>query len=77
MEKISYYLNLVDIPNKRKIHNKSTAYTGGIAISIILIFSIILFDTFNPSLSLILSIGFLISIVGLIDDKYNLNIGAN
>ena len=74
--KISYKLNLVDLPNKRKIHSTITAYTGGISISIILLFAVILFDNFNPSLSLILSIGFLISIVGLIDDKYTLNIGG-
>ena len=74
--KMSYSLNLVDVPNKRKIHTQATAYTGGIALSIILLCSIILFDSFNRSLSLILSIGFLISIVGLIDDKYNLNIGG-
>ncbi len=74
--KISYKLNLVDIPNKRKIHKKPTAYTGGIAISVILLTAIILFDSFNKSLSLILSIAFLISFVGLIDDKFNLNIGG-
>ena len=62
--KISYKLKLVDLPNKRKIHSKATAYTGGIALSIIFLFSILLFDSFNPNLSLILSIGFLISIVG-------------
>ena len=73
--KMSYSLNLVDIPNKRKMHSKATAYTGGIAISVILLFAIILFDDFNKSLSSILSIAFLISIVGLIDDKYHLNIG--
>ena len=73
---ISYKLNLLDIPNKRKIHLKHTAYTGGIAISIILLFAIVLFDSFNPTLSLILSIGFLVSIVGAIDDKYNLNTGG-
>lgn len=74
--KLSYALNLVDVPNNRKIHKKPTAFTGGIALSIILVCSIILFDGFNKNLSLILSIGFLISIVGLIDDKYNLNIGG-
>lgn len=74
--KISYKLNLVDLPNKRKIHSRMTAYTGGIAISIILLIGISLFNNFYPSLTLILSIGFLISIVGLIDDKYNLNIGG-
>ncbi|WP_440677263.1 glycosyltransferase family 4 protein [Candidatus Pelagibacter sp. HIMB1587] len=74
--KISYKLKLVDLPNKRKIHSKATAYTGGITLSIIFLFSIFLFDSFNPNLSLILSIGFLISVVGLIDDKYNLNTGG-
>ena len=74
--KVSYKLDLVDIPNKRKIHFRATAYTGGIALSTILLSSIILFDSFNPNLSLILSIGFLISIVGFIDDKHNLNIGG-
>lgn len=74
--KISYKLKLVDLPSKRKIHSKATAYTGGIALSIIFLFSILLFDSFNPNLSLILSIGFLISIVGLIDDRYNLNTGG-
>ena len=74
--KISYFLKLVDIPSKRKIHTKATAYTGGIAISIILLFAIILFDTFDKRMSLILSSAFLISIVGFIDDKYTLNIGG-
>ncbi len=74
--KISYHLNLVDLPNKRKIHNKATAYTGGIAISVILLLSIILFNSFDKIMSSILSISFLISIVGFIDDKYNLNIGG-
>ena len=74
--KISYKLKLVDLPNKRKIHTKATAYTGGIAISVILLIGIILFDDFNRNLSSILSIAFLIAIVGLIDDKYHLNIGG-
>ena len=58
------------------MHDVPTAYTGGIAISLCLLFGVIIFDTFNPSISSILSIGFLISIVGLIDDKYNLNTGG-
>lgn len=74
--KISYRLNLLDLPNQRKIHTKATAYTGGIAISIILLFGLILFDNFYETLSLIISIGFLISIIGLIDDKYHLNTGG-
>tara|TARA_Y100001970_G_scaffold249910_1_gene320993 strand:- start:278 stop:1297 length:1020 start_codon:yes stop_codon:yes gene_type:complete len=77
--KISYKLNFVDIPNKRKIHSKATAYTGGIIISLILLIAVQLFDLYNylnKDLNLILSIGFLISLVGLIDDKYHLNAGG-
>ena len=74
--KISYKLNLLDIPKKRKMHSKSTAYTGGILISSILIIGILLFDFSNKNLNSILSIAFLISIVGLVDDYYNLNVGG-
>ena len=73
---ISYKLKLVDIPNKRKIHSKPTAFTGGIGISIILLFTLQFLDTFDKSLALILSFSFLISIVGFIDDKFHLNTGG-
>ena len=56
--KISYRFNLVDLPNERKIHTEATAYTGGIAISVILLLAIILFDNFSETVSLILSIAF-------------------
>ena len=74
--KISYILKLVDKPNKRKIHLKATSYSGGIALSCSLIVSIIIFDIYDQKLNLILSMSFLISLVGLIDDKYNLNVGG-
>jgi UDP-GlcNAc:undecaprenyl-phosphate/decaprenyl-phosphate GlcNAc-1-phosphate transferase len=74
--KISYQLRLVDIPNKRKIHSKPTAFTGGIAISIILLITLQAVNIFDKSLGLILSFSFLTSIVGLIDDKFHLNIGG-
>ena len=74
--KIGYRINLVDLPNKRKAHSIATAYTGGIAISIALVFSILILDISNNDLNTILSIAFLISIVGLIDDRFNLNVGG-
>ena len=74
--KVSYKLNLLDHPNKRKIHTKATAYTGGFAISVILLFSIFLFAVSDKNLNIILSIAFLISIIGLIDDKYNLDVSS-
>ena len=71
--KISYKLNFIDLPNKRKIHKIATAYTGGITISFIIIFYLLFFDIKDNSLKLILSSSILISIVGLIDDRLNLS----
>jgi len=76
ISKISYKLNLLDVPNKRKIHNEPTAYTGGLALCIIYIFAIFLFNFSNQKLDLILSIAFLIGIIGFIDDKYQLSVGG-
>ena len=73
---ISYKLNLLDIPNKRKMHLKPTAYTGGLALCFIYIFAIFLFNFPSQKLNLILSIAFLIAVVGFIDDKYSLNVGG-
>ena len=74
--KFSYKLNLVDIPNKRKIHKTPVAYTGGIALALTFVLSVYLFDFNHTKMNLIFTIGFLMAFVGFIDDKYNLNIGS-
>lgn len=74
--KISNLLNFVDRPSKRKIHLKKTPFTGGIAISIMFILSDLIFHTINHKLQFIVSISFLISLVGLMDDKLDLNVGG-
>ena len=74
--KISYKLELIDIPSARKIHIKPTAYTGGIILSFIYLTSIIIFKDYVEGVDIILSAAFLIAIVGLIDDRYHLNIGG-
>ena len=76
VSKISYKLNLVDAPNKRKIHLKPTAYTGGLGLCLIYIIAILLFDFSSEKLNLILSTAFLIGIVGFVDDKHDLNVGS-
>ena len=73
---VSYKLNLLDIPDKRKMHLKPTAYTGGLSLSFIYIFAIFLFNFSDQKLDLIFSIAFLIGVVGFIDDKYSLNVGG-
>jgi len=74
--KVSYKLNLLDLPNKRGVHLNPTAYTGGIALSLIYVFAIFLFDFSSEKLNLIFSIAFLVGIVGFIDDKFSLNVGG-
>ena len=74
--KISYKYNLVDFPNNRKMHTEATAFTGGVALSLIFAISILLFEISNNIFNLILSMSFLMSITGFIDDKYNLNVGG-
>lgn len=74
--KISYKLNFLDLPNKRSIHLNPTAFTGGIALCLIYVFAIFIFDFSSEKLNLILSIAFLVGIVGFIDDKFNLSVGG-
>tara|TARA_B100001093_G_scaffold517637_1_gene599833 strand:- start:2786 stop:3790 length:1005 start_codon:yes stop_codon:yes gene_type:complete len=74
--KISYKFGLVDIPDSRKIHSNATAYTGGISISISCVLSILLFQISTNNLNLILSIAFLICIIGFIDDRFDLTVGS-
>ena len=51
--KISYKLNLVDVPDERKKHSKPVAYTGGLAIGLIYVISILLFDIDNGKINTI------------------------
>ena len=69
ISKISYNFNLVDAPNKRKIHLKPTAYTGGIGLCLIYIFAIFLFDFSSEKLNMILSTASLIPFSSLFTVK--------
>lgn len=73
---VSYKLDFVDIPDKRKIHSKPVAFTGGIGICLIYIFALQYFDFQYEYISSIFSSAFLISLVGLLDDKYQLKTGS-
>jgi len=74
--KISYRLNLVDLPNKRKIHSKPTSFMGGLALSLIYLLALQLFNFHYSSFNTILFISFFIALIVFIDDKYYLNIIA-
>ena len=86
-KKLSNYFNFFDIPDKvRKKHSNKTSLLGGSIIFFALLFCIILFfiqDTFivnnqiffkDKSSYIYFSIScFLMYVIGLVDDKYNLN----
>lgn len=74
--KLSYKLNLVDFPNKRKIHKFPVAFTGGISLCICIFISNYIFTVDFKELNSILSMSILIAFIGLLDDKYSLNIGG-
>lgn len=73
--KISYRLNLLDIPSKRKKHDVPVPYTGGFSIGIVFLIIVFIIDFNTKTLNFLLTYSFLISICGLIDDKYNLSVG--
>lgn len=71
--KIAIQFNLLDLPNNRKIHTQPTPYVGGIVIGMVyLILSYFLIDI-DIEVKIILICSFIISIAGLIDDKYNIS----
>jgi UDP-GlcNAc:undecaprenyl-phosphate GlcNAc-1-phosphate transferase len=58
------------------MHILPTAYTGGLALSLIYLFSIYFFEISYEKLNLVLSMSFLIGVVGLVDDRFTLNVGG-
>jgi UDP-GlcNAc:undecaprenyl-phosphate GlcNAc-1-phosphate transferase len=69
----SYKINLLDIPNARKIHKNPVPLIGGIVIGLCLILSVYLFDFKDKYFNVILSFSLLILITGVLDDFKNLS----
>jgi len=78
-QKIANFLKLIDKPNKRKIHNLPVAITGGLGLMILTIFSFLFFDSENFFLIgkekyfEIIFFSFIIFLIGIIDDKYEID----
>ena len=69
----SYKINLLDIPNKRKLHKNPVPLIGGIVIGLCLVLSLRLFDFKDQIFNIILSLSLLIAIIGVLDDFKNLS----
>ena len=74
--KISIKFKLLDYPNKRKMHKYPIPFSGGLVISLIFLISVYLSNFNDVYHNNILVYGFLVALFGLIDDKFNVNVGS-
>lgn len=74
--KISYSLGLVAKPNKRSMHSKPVANTGGVVLCFIYLIASHLFNFTINKFDLILTAAFLIAIIGFLDDLVELSVGS-
>jgi len=72
---ISKKFNLLDFPNKRKIHFEPIPFTGGLGLILSFFFTIWVLHVDYILLNVIFS-SFLILCLGVLDDKYKINIGT-
>lgn len=76
VRKIAVYFRLVDQPNYRKVHTKPIPLVGGITLAFVVFTNLFLSQNSVPifhEFSTILAGAFLLLIVGVIDDKNDLN----
>lgn len=66
------YFNLLDIPSPRKIHHLAVPLTGGVGIFLSICFGVWIFYFDLMFLNFIFA-GFFVLLIGLLDDKYQLN----
>jgi len=70
--KISEYLNFFDHPNIKKIHSQKIAPIGGLII-MATVTSNLVFLNINSDFNNFIMISLFIILIGLLDDKYNIN----
>ena len=72
LRRISFRFGLIDFPNERKIHTLPIPPIGGLVIYFTLLIYT-LFNNINPYLDIIYYTSFIILVIGLVDDIYELN----
>lgn len=73
LDKIAKKFNFLDYPSERKKHSKPTPYVGGLALGFGFLFLIYILKIKVIYLDLIIFSALLMSIIGLIDDKFDIN----
>tara|TARA_B100000989_G_scaffold185504_1_gene139605 strand:+ start:1104 stop:2060 length:957 start_codon:yes stop_codon:yes gene_type:complete len=70
---LAYKFNFLDYPNKRKIHGYPIPYIGGLSLGLFYTLNVFINKSEFQFLNLILMYSMIIVIVGLIDDKIDIN----
>lgn len=70
--RLGKYFNFIDIPSPRKIHKSAVPLTGGVGIFLSMCLGVWIFYFDLMFLNFIFA-GFFILLIGLLDDKYQLN----
>ncbi len=68
VKKIAFHINAIDMPSERKVHKKPMPRLGGLAIFTSFLAGYIFFAEMNTQMISILIGGFIIIILGIIDD---------
>nr|WP_136251692.1 UDP-N-acetylglucosamine--undecaprenyl-phosphate N-acetylglucosaminephosphotransferase [Ningiella ruwaisensis] len=73
MSPLAHQLGLVDHPSARKHHNGTVPLTGGLAIFSSVLVASLLFDVWYERSGLFFTASFLIVLLGMLDDKFDLS----
>lgn len=73
LNKLAHKFNLLDYPNKRKIHSQPVPYIGGLSLGLFYTLNVFINRSEFQFLNLILMYSIVVAIVGLIDDKIDIN----
>lgn len=68
IKKLCVHINAMDIPDKRKVHDKPMPRLGGVAIFIAFLVGYIFFGQINTQMISILIGGFIVILLGIFDD---------
>jgi len=68
VKKIAFHINAIDIPNERKVHKKPMPRLGGLAVFFTFLLGSMIFGLNGRTYEAILIGGFIIVILGIIDD---------
>lgn len=68
VKKIAIHINAMDIPNERKVHKTPMPRIGGLAIFLAFLLGYMLYGTVSTQMISVLIGGFIIILIGIIDD---------